>query len=505
MTDRIFDLLVVGGGVNGCGIARDAVGRGYSVCLAEMDDLASGTSSMATKLIHGGLRYLEYYEFRLVHESLSEREVLWAMAPHIIKPLRFILPHKKGMRPAWMLRAGLFIYDHMGARKRLPPTRTLNLRHDTAGKPLKPGYGLAFEYSDCWVDDSRLVVLNARDAADRGATIMTRTRVTGARRDGDLWRVTLKNTRTGETEEIAARMLVNATGPWVDRVSRDLPGLEDLHRVRLVKGSHIVVRRLYDHDKCYFFQNADGRIFFAIPYQTDFTMIGTTDLDYEGDPADVAISADEISYLIAAMNGYFAKSITREQVVWAFSGVRPLFDDGASKAQEATRDYVLRFENTAGDPPLLNVYGGKLTTYRRLAESVLEKIDHAFGRTTKPWTRGATLPGGDFDVEGFDKEVAKLRAAHAYLPQETADRLVRLYGTRAAKLLEGAATRADLGEDFGAGLTEREVSYLIENEWAETTGDILWRRTKLGLQMSERDVRALSTYLETRKKVVAKT
>jgi glycerol-3-phosphate dehydrogenase len=504
MSDRVFDCFIVGGGVNGCGIARDAAGRDYSVYLCEMGDLASGTSSTATKLIHGGLRYLEYYAFRLVREALYEREVLWAMAPHIIRPVRLVLPHHKELRPAWLLRLGLLLYDYMGGRKRLPPTRTLDLRRNPTGAPLRPGHRLGFEFSDCWADDSRLVVLNARDAADRGAVIATRTRMTGARRDGDIWRVAVENLRNGETREIATRMLINAAGPWVDIVSESLPGLDAFHRVRLVKGSHVVVNRLFEHDRCYFFQNADGRILFAIPYEGTFTLIGTTELDYTGDPADVAISAEEISYLVENANAYFCKGVTRESIIWAFSGVRPLFDDGASAAQEVTRDYVLEMENRDGEPPLVNIYGGKLTVYRRLAEQVLEKIDAALGRSTAPWTKGTSLPGGDFDVDGFEREVTKLQAAHAYLPSETARRLVGQYGTRAARLLEGAKSRADLGEDFGAGLTEAEVNYLIENEWAETAEDILWRRTKLGLFVGERDTAALERYLAARKTVASK-
>ncbi len=500
MSDRVFDLFVVGGGINGCGIARDAAGRGYSVCLAEMGDLASGTSSAATKLIHGGLRYLEYYAFRLVHEALGEREVLWAMAPHIIKPLRLVLPHHKGLRPAFVLRSGLAIYDYMGGRKRLPPTRTINLKRDEAGKVLKPDFGLAFEFSDCWVDDARLVVLNARDAADRGAEIMTRTEVISVRREDDHWQVRVKDTDSGETSEISARMLINAAGPWVDMVTSHVSGPEVPQRVRLVKGSHIVVKRLFDHERCYFFQNSDGRIFFAIPYEGDFTLIGTTDLDYEGDPGTVAITSDEISYLLDGANDYFDTPVTRDQVVWAYSGVRPLFDDGASTAQEATRDYVLKIETKPGEPPLLNIYGGKLTTYRRLSEHVMQKVDTELERVTKPWTAGSALPGGDFDVDGFDAEVDKLRAAYAFLPREMAERLVRAYGTLAPNVLGVAETPADLGEDFGAGLTEREVEYLIAHEWAKTLDDIVWRRTKLGLKLGERDLKALASYLESRHK-----
>ncbi len=500
MPDRVFDLFVIGGGVNGCGIARDAVGRGYSVCLAEMDDLASGTSSAATKLIHGGLRYLEYYAFRLVREALGEREVLWEMAPHLVRPLRLVLPHHKGLRPAFVLRTGLAIYDYIGGRKRLPPTRTLNLRRDEAGKVLKPEFGLAFEFSDCAVDDSRLVVLNARDAADRGAEIMTRTEVVSARREGDHWQIRVKDVETGKTSEISARMLINAAGPWVDKMTSHISGPEVPRRVRLVKGSHIVVNRLFEHERSYFFQNSDGRIFFAIPYQGDFTLIGTTDLDYEGDPSEVAVNSDEISYLLDGANEYFDVPVTRDQVVWAYSGVRPLYDDSASTAQEATRDYVLKIETKPGEPPLLNIYGGKLTTYRRLSEEVVQKVDAALGRSTKPWTAGATLPGGDFAVDGFNAEVDKLRAAYAFLPRETAERLVRAYGTQASSVLGVAETPADLGEDFGAGLTEREVEYLIAKEWARTLDDIIWRRSKLGLKLGERDIKALSRYLDGRRK-----
>lgn len=499
MPDHVFDLFIIGGGVNGCGIARDAAGRGYSVYLAEMDDLGSGTSSAATKLIHGGLRYLEHYAFRLVREALGEREVLWAMAPHIIRPLRLVLPHHKGLRPAFVLRAGLAVYDHMGGRKRLPPTRTLDLRRDEAGRVLKPGFGLAFEFSDCWVDDARLVVLNARDAADKGAEILTRTAVISACREGDHWQIGVKNITTGATSEISARMLINAAGPWIDIVTSHISGPEVPPRVRLVKGSHIVVERLFDHDRCYFFQNSDGRILFAIPYEGDFTLIGTTDLDYDGDPSAVAITAEEISYLLDGANDYFDKPVTRDQVVWAYSGVRPLFDDGASAAHEATRDYVLKIETKPGEPPLLNIYGGKLTTYRRLSEQVVQMVDVELGRSTKPWTTGAALPGGGFDVTGFKSEVDKLRAAYTFLPRETAERLVRAYGTLAPIVLGAALSPADLGEDFGAGLTQREVEYLIGQEWARTLEDILWRRTKLGLKLGDRDVKSLTRYLESRR------
>ena len=422
----IHDIAVIGGGINGCGIARDAVGRGFSVLLAEMDDLASGTSSGSTKLIHGGLRYLEFYEFRLVREALMEREVLWRNAPHIIRPLRFVLPHAQGLRPAWMLRLGLFLYDHIGGRRLLPPTRTLDMRADPAGKPLKPLFSKAFEYSDGWVDDARLVVLNARDAADRGAVIRTRTKVAAARREDGLWVLALEDRNSGAVEEARARLLVNAAGPWVDHVLSETVGLRDAHNVRLVQGSHIVVRRKFDDPRAYFFQNRDGRIIFAIPYEDDFTLIGTTDRDYPGDPHEVRISEEEIDYLCAAASEYFAEAVRRADIVWTYSAVRPLYDDGASKAQEATRDYVLKAEGGHGEAPLLNAFGGKITTYRRLAEAMLEKIEGFLGRRGAPWTAAAPLPGGDFPATGFAAEAARLAADYPFPGAGPAGRPTRL-------------------------------------------------------------------------------
>ncbi len=495
MSGVIHDIFVIGGGINGCGIARDAVGRGYSVYLAEMNDLASGTSSGSTKLIHGGLRYLEYYEFRLVREALMEREVLWKMAPHIIRPMRFVLPYAKGIRPAWMIRLGLFLYDHIGGRKLLPATRTLDMRTDPAGKPLKPLFTKAFEYSDGWVNDARLVVLNARDAADRGATIRTRAKVTSARRDGGLWRITVEDTRSGATEEVLAKLLVNAAGPWVDKVLSGSVGQNDVHNVRLVQGSHIVVRKKFSDPRAYFFQNRDGRIIFSIPYEDDFTLIGTTDQDYQGDLAKVAITDREIDYLCAAASEYFAEPVRRDDIVWTYSGVRPLYDDGASKAQEATRDYVLKAEGGHGEPPLVNAFGGKITTYRRLAESMLEKIEHFLGKKGKPWTANAPLPGGDFPATGFEAEVSALKRNYPFLNTRLARRLTRLYGTRARVLLGDASSAADLGMDFGADLTEAELRYLIANEWAVTADDVLWRRTKRGLHMDAAQTAALDAWM----------
>ncbi len=493
----MYDVFIVGGGINGCGIARDAAGRGYSVFLAEMNDLASGTSSGSTKLIHGGLRYLEYYEFRLVREALMERELLWANAPHIIWPLRFVLPHHKGLRPAWFLRLGLYIYDHLGGRKKLPATRTLDLRSHPVGAPLKGDFRKAFEYSDCWVDDARLVVLNARDAASRSAVIKTRTEVVAVQRDGDGWLITLKDRRSGSKERVNARLVVNAAGPWVDSVLRGPAGKNDARNVRLVQGSHIVVPKLFEHDRCYIFQNADGRIIFAIPYQNDFTLIGTTDRDYEGDPHAAGITETEKSYLCSAASEYFKTSIEISDIVWTYSGVRPLFDDGASKAQEATRDYVLKVDESAG-APIVNIFGGKITTYRRLAEAILEKIEGQLGARGAKWTANAALPGGDFPVDGYDKLVSALIDEFGFILPDLAKRLVRAYGTDAWAIIGKATELKDLGQMFAADLSEAEVNWLVEQEWAETADDILWRRSKLGLIFSADDVDALSAYLAER-------
>jgi len=502
-----YDLAIIGGGINGCGIARDAAGRGLSVYLCEQNDLASGTSSAATKLIHGGLRYLEYYEFRLVREALMEREVLWAMAPHIIWPLRFVLPHHKGLRPAWLLRLGLFLYDHLGGRKLLPPTRTLDLTRDVTGKPLKPGdYARGFEYSDAWVEDARLVALNARDAADRGATIRTRTRAVSAERDATGWTLVTQDTETGRTETVRARMLVNAAGPWVADVLSSKLRVNTSAKVRMVQGSHIVVRKLYDHDRCYIFQNADNRIIFAIPYERDFTLIGTTDRDYVGDPADVKATPEEIAYLCRAASEYFARPVTESDIVWTYSGVRPLYDDGASAAQAATRDYVLVLDE-AGGAPLLSVFGGKITTYRRLAEHALEKLEPLLPPAVKDkrgWSGRTPLPGGDFPVQGFDALVGEIARTHPWIAAEHARRLVRAYGTRARDILKGATSLASLGRDFGATLTEAEVNHLMASEWARRAEDVLWRRSKLGLRLSKAEAADLDAYMAGRLAVATK-
>ena len=495
---QIYDLAIIGGGVNGCGIARDAVGRGNSVFLCEMNDLASGTSSWSTKLIHGGLRYLEYYDFKLVRHALLEREVLWQIAPHIIRPLRFVLPHHAGLRPAWLLRLGLFLYDYIGGRKLLPPTRTLDLTRDETGKPLAPGrFKRGVEYSDCSVDDARLVVLTARDAADRGAEIRTRTRAIEIRQADGMWQVTVQDTATGDRSTISARTLVNAGGPWVENVLAVGAGVNAKAKVRLVQGSHIVVPKLYNHDRAYIFQNADGRIVFAIPYQGDFTLIGTTDIDYQGDPADVKISADEINYLCKSVSEYLARPVLAEDVVWTYSGVRPLYDDGANEAKAETRDYVFELD-LPGGLPLLSIYGGKITTYRRLAEEALQKLaPYLKGTKAKEgWTAHAALPGGDFDVSAVDALIAELLRDYPFLTLAHANRLAHAYGTRAAKMLGTAKSLVDLGQAFGATLTEREVRYLVANEWAVSAEDIVWRRSKLGLRLSKDEVAALDAWLD---------
>ena len=497
-SDDIYDLAIIGGGVNGCGIARDAAGRGYSVFLCEARDLASGTSSASTKLIHGGLRYLEYYEFRLVREALMEREVLWAIAPHIVWPLRFLLPHHKALRPRWLLRLGLFLYDHLGGRKTLPATRSVDLARDPTGGPLKPDFRRGFEYSDCWVEDSRLVVLNARDAAERGATIRSRTRCLSADRQGDLWRVTTRDEASGETTTITARALVNAAGPWVGAVGAAVLHGNARPPVRLVQGSHIVVPKLYDHPGCYIFQNGDGRIVFLIPYERDFTLIGTTDQDFQGDPATARASAEEIAYLCRAASDYLKTPVSPEAVAWTYSGVRPLYDEaGETKAQAATRDYVLKLDATQG-PPLLSLYGGKITTYRKLAEAALAQLAPLLPKVTGQapgWTGHTPLPGGDFPMQGFATLERQMAARYPFLSETHLRRLLRAYGTRITQLLGDATCAADLGETFGADLTAAELRYLVTQEWARSAEDILWRRSKLGLRLSPEHIARLEEAL----------
>ena len=471
----VTDLLIIGGGINGCGIARDAAGRGLSVTLVEQDDLASHTSSASTKLIHGGLRYLEYKEFRLVREALAERERLLAIAPHIIWPLRFVLPHGGDMRPAWLLRLGLLIYDNIGGRRRLPGSQSLRFDGTGLGAGLKPGIKRGFAYSDCWVEDSRLVVLNAMDAAERGASIRTRTRLTAAHREAALWHAELLDQATGRTDRITARRLVNAAGPWVASILGSALGQNAHASSRLVKGSHIVVPRLYPGEHAYLLQNTDRRVIFTIPYEQDFTLIGTTDIAFTGDASHVEIEADETRYLCDCVTQWLQTPVTPEDVVWSYSGVRALHDDGAENASAVTRDYLLDLDGDLDKAPLLSVFGGKITTYRRLAEHALDRL----GIAGPSWTAKAPLPGGD--MQDFSLMLASLQARHRWLPPPLAHRLARAYGTRADRLIGNATSLHDLGEDLGGGLTEAELAYLVAHEFARTPEDVLWRRSKLGL------------------------
>jgi len=492
-----YDLAIVGGGVNGVGIARDAAGRGLRTVLFEQGDLGQATSSASTKLIHGGLRYLERYEFRLVREALIERERLLDAMPHIARPLRFVLPHHAGLRPAWLLRFGLFVYDHLGGRRRLPPTRTLDLRTDTAGTPLLADYIRGFEYSDGWVDDARLVVLNARDAARRGAEIRVRTRFLAAARTDGLWRIETEDAASGGRATLHARALVNAAGPWVDGVVGRTGGAEEPPKtVRLVRGSHIVLPRMFAHDHAYILQNADGRIVFAIPYDDDFTLIGTTDVDHDGPPERAVCEDAEADYLIAAVNGYFRRKIARQDIVWRYAGVRALHADPSGAASKASRDYALEARDAAGAAPILSVFGGKITTYRRLAEAALARLRPWFSDLGPDWTAGAPLPGGDFRAEDTPALIARLRADYPFLDDRQARRLLRAYGLDAFPLLGDARTDADLGVAFGAGLTEREVAWLMAEEWARTAEDVLWRRSKLGLRVSAADAARLEAFME---------
>ncbi len=498
-----YDVVVIGGGINGCGVARDAAGRGYSVCLCEAGDLANGTSSASTKLVHGGLRYLEHFEFGLVRKALKEREVLWRMAPHIIWPLRFVLPHHRGLRPAWLLRLGLFIYDSIGGRKLLPATRVLDLTKDEAGKALRADYAKAFEYSDCWVDDARLVVLNARDAAEKGARVMTRSKVVAARREDGIWSIDIRDRRNGRVSTVKARYLVNAAGPWVDDVLQTALGDNNARNVRLVRGSHIVVDRLFEHDRCYIFQNADDRIIFAIPYEGRYTLIGTTDQDHTHGLDRIEATPDEVSYLCEAANEYFSVKLTPADVVWTYSGVRPLYNDNATKAQEATRDYVITTDGDAGPGQLLNILGGKITTYRTLAEEVVETIEAALGEKRAAWTAESTLPGGDFDPLEFGDLVERFKARFGFLGDGRLTRLLHSYGTKAEHILGDARSADDLGIQFGDDLTQAEVDYLMAHEWAEEPDDILFRRGKTGIGMPREHVEALAQYMSAKRRAAA--
>ncbi|MEL7025972.1 MAG: glycerol-3-phosphate dehydrogenase [Pseudomonadota bacterium] len=519
----VKDVFVIGGGINGCGIARDVAGRNLSVTLAEMGDLAQATSSASTKLFHGGLRYLEFFEINLVRHALEERETLLRAMPHISWPMRFVLPYHrdmrfdtetpaskivntvmpwmKGRRPAWMIRFGLFLYDNLGGRKILPGAWSVNLRKSAIGAPLQNKFQKAFEYSDCWVQDARLVVLNARDAEARGARVMTRTKVTEASRDGDAWTITTEDLQTGRTETHRAKVLVNAGGPWVEDIVRGVVRLNTTEGVRLVRGSHIVTKKLYDHDKCYFFQGTDGRIIFAIPYEEDFTLIGTTDADHDGDPLAAEATEVEQDYLCAFASQYFQKPVTRDDVVWSYSGVRPLYDDGAKSATAATRDYVLSLDETG--PPILSVFGGKITTYRKLAEDTFDKIAKFFPGAPDHWSAGVTLPGGDFAVKGAPQLEQSFRDKYPFMTAYWARRMLRHYGTETFEILGEAADADALGEDFGATLTAAEINWLMAKEYAVTAEDVVWRRTKLGLRLTKDQIARIDKYMADKGQAVA--
>ncbi len=494
----IADLFVIGGGINGVGIARDAAGRGLNVILCEKADLASGTSSKSTKLIHGGLRYLEQYDFRLVRESLIERERLLRAAPHIIRPMRFILPYNKGLRPAFILRLGLFLYDHIGGRKLLPPTRTLRLHKDQPVNPLKRDFNLAFEYSDCQVDDARLVVLNAVDASERGARILTRTAFKSAHRQANgLWSVTVQRT-AGHVDRYQARSLVNASGPWMTGISNNIKDNDASRRnsVKLVKGSHIIVKRWFDDESAYVLQNADGRIIFAIPYEQNYTLIGTTDIPYESNLDEILTTEDEISYLCTHINDYFQMPIKPEDVIHSYSGVRPLYDDGSVDASVTTRDYVFDLTPDEDGAPLLSIYGGKLTTYRKLAEHAIQLLQPRLKCSNKSWTASSPLPGGDIPRADFESITQVYMQRYGWLPLHVLSRLLRAYGSRLELVLDDANSIEDLGEDFDNGLYEKELDYLVRYEFAKTAEDILWRRSKLGLVISESKQARLESWLQ---------
>ncbi|GAB3630550.1 glycerol-3-phosphate dehydrogenase [Pandoraea terrae] len=495
-----YDLLVVGGGINGAGIARDAVGRGLSVLLVEQDDLAAHTSSASTKLIHGGLRYLEYYEFGLVRKALQEREVLLRLAPHIMWPLRFVMPHMPDLRPAWLIRAGLFLYDHLARRERLPGSRGIDMRRHPAGAPLRGDIRRGFVYSDGWVQDARLVVLNAQDAAERGGTVLTRTRLVGAERGEAFWTAQLQASEGGPVREVRARAIVNAAGPWVGHLLGDVLRQSAAYKVRMVKGSHIVTRKLFDHDHAYIFQNRDKRIIFAIPFESEFTLIGTTDIEYEGDPAQVRISDDEIHYLCACASEYFTRPVTPEDVVWTYAGVRPLLEEEVANPSAVTRDYKLELDAPGTRAPLLSVFGGKITTYRRLAEEALSLLREPLGITKTDWTMAAPLPGGDMPGADAARYLDALRKQYPWLPETLARRYTRTYGTRTAVLLADARALGDLGACLFGDLYEAELRYQVRHEWARAAEDVLWRRTKLGLHAGAEGAARVQAWLDAHRR-----
>lgn len=489
-----YDLLVVGGGINGAGIARDAAGRGLKVLLVEQDDLAAHTSSASTKLIHGGLRYLEYYEFSLVRKALQEREILLRAAPHIIWPLRFVMPHMPNLRPAWMIRAGLFLYDHLSRRELLPPSRGIDLRRHAAGAPLIDSIRRGFVYSDAWVDDARLVVLNALDAQEHGATVLTRTKLLDATRQGSSWLAQLQS-RDGGPLTVKARAIANAAGPWVGSLLHQALHSAAPYDVRLVKGSHIITHKLFEHDHAYIFQNPDKRIIFAIPYEQEFTLIGTTDLEFNGDASQVQISEDEIAYLCESANRYFKRKITPGEVVWTYSGVRPLLDEASDNPSAVTRDYHLELDAPAGQAPLLSVFGGKITTFRRLAQQAMDLLAEPLGVTKPSSTEHQALPGGEIANADFAAFARDFKNRHPWLPSALAQRYARAYGSRAERLLGGARTLAGLGAELAPNLYEVELIYLRDQEWARSAEDILWRRSKLGLHLPKESAAKIDAWL----------
>ena len=499
------DLLVIGGGINGAGIARDAAGRGLTVTLCDKGDLAGATSSASSKLIHGGLRYLESYEFRLVREALKEREVLLENAPHLIRPMRFVMPHARDLRPVWMIRIGLFLYDHLGGRHALPGSETLVLGPNGYGAGLKPEFTRGFTYFDCWADDARLVIANARGAADLGARILPRTRFEGATVEDGRWCARLTDVESGDTMEVKAQGLINAAGPWVNQVIGNVPSANRKMRILLVKGSHIAVPRIYEGDYSLILQNDDGRVVFIIPHEDEYSVIGTTDVPIGEDPEGVSISDEEIEYLCRAVNRYLADPVSADQIKWTYAGVRPLYDDGESDPSKVTRDYELETQVFAPGCVLLNVFGGKLTTYRRLAEHALEKLSDHFPQMTPAWTHDAPLPGGGLPTDSFEDYVSELKRSHGFLPPRHLHELARRHGANCGAILEGAMGIEDLGLCFGDGLYAREVDYLCNHEWARTAEDILWRRTKYGLDISPEDRERLESYLVTRESEISKT
>lgn len=493
------DLFIIGGGINGAGIARDAAGRGLHVALVEQDDLAGATSSASSKLVHGGLRYLEQYAFRLVREGLAEREVLMGIAPHLVRPLRFVMPHQERLRPAWMIRAGLFLYDRLGGRSRtLPGSRSVDFSRGHLGSGLKPTIRKGFAYSDCRVDDARLVIANARDAADRGALILTRTSCIAARREGAVWIVTTSDRLSGARRTFQAKILVNAAGPWAGQVAKEIAGVTPEHHLRLVKGSHVVVPRLYQGEHAYLLQNFDGRIVFVIPFEQRFSLIGTTDVPVEGAPRPVSISADEVSYLQRVIADYFERSFAEADIVWSYAGVRPLYDDGKNNPSAVTRDYVLEVDGRGGGAPLLSVFGGKITTYRRLAEHAMDKLQPWLPNLKPAWTAGKTLPGGAIGDGGIAGFITTLVSKHPNLPAALLRGLARRHGSALHAILGDARRPADLGIDFGGGLYEREVEHFVQNEWARTADDVIWRRSKAGLHLPPGGAVAVARWLARR-------